>query len=90
MNPDEIIKKVEEFLINKNTQYDSGSIEHEGLRENYQIAGEDAKDYLYVSYNVLTDKTNKYSTETYFVFIEKETLKISYHIGPQLFEKIEE
>jgi len=86
----ELIEKAKTFLDNKKINYNNDSLEFIGLRENYEIEEGNPQNYYFISYDVLIDKTNKYSTKTYFIYIDKKTLKISYIIGPQSFEKVEE
>ena len=89
MNLENIIKKVEEYLLNTGTEYVADSIEYLGIRENFELIRGDKKNYYFVSYDVLIDKNNKYSTTSFFAYIEVETEKLSYIIGPQSSQKID-
>lgn len=86
----ELIEKVKSFLNERKILYNDNSIEYIGLRENYKIGKDDPKDYYFISYDILSDKSNKYSTKSYFVYIEKKSLRLIYIIGPQTIERIEE
>ncbi len=86
----ELIKKVKIFLDSRKIYYNNDSLEYIGVKENYEIEDGNPQNYHFISYEVIIDKTNKYSIKTYFIYIDKENFKISYIIGPQSFEKIEE
>lgn len=90
MKEQEFIEKVKNYLTQSNSIYVDGSIEYIGIRENYVISNEKPKDYYFLSYEVVGDKSNIYSTDSYFVYIDKSSEKISYIIGPQSLDKIEE
>lgn len=84
------INKVENYLIESGANFVKNSIEFVGIRENHIISNEKPKDYYFLSYDAVTDKNNQYSTKSYFVLIDKISNKISYIIGPQSLEKIED
>ena len=90
MKEQELIEKVKNYLIKSNSVYVENSIEYIGVRENYIISDKGPKDYHFLSYEAVADKSNIYSTQSYFVFIEKASEKISYMLGPQSSEIIEE
>lgn len=90
MNEQTLVNKVENYLIESSANFVENSIEYVGVRENYIISNEKPKDYYFLSYDVVTDKNNQYSTKSYFVLIDKISKKISYVIGPQSLTKIEE
>jgi hypothetical protein len=90
MKEQELIEKVQDYLLETNTIFVDNSIEYVGIRENHIILNEKPKDYYLLSYHAVADKNNKYSTKSYFVLIDKISEKISYIIGPQSFEKVEE
>jgi len=60
-----------------------------GIRENHEMPNEKPRDYYLLSYEAVLDKNNIYSTNSYFVYIDKVSEKVSYIIGPQSFKKIE-
>lgn len=90
MKEQALIEKVENYLIDSSTNFVKNSIEYVGVRENHVISNEKPKDYYFLSYDAVTDKNNQYSTKSYFVLIDKVFKKISYIIGPQSLEKIED
>lgn len=90
MKEQELINKVENHLTKSNTIFEKNSIEYVGIRENYVISNEKPNDYYFLSYDAVADKRNIYSTNSYFVLIDKASENISYIIGPQSLEKIEE
>ncbi len=89
MKEQALIEKVENYLLDSSTDFVKNSIEYVGIRENYVISNEKPKDYYFLSYDAVADKNNQYSTKSYFVLIDKISKKISYIIGPQSLEKIE-
>ncbi len=89
MKEKQLIKKVENYLKESNTIYDKNSIDYIGIREDYIISDEEPKDYYFLSYEVVNDKSNKYSTISYFVYINKKLEKIAFIIGPQSLEKVD-
>ncbi|AXO80704.1 hypothetical protein DZC78_10015 [Olleya aquimaris] len=90
MKEQELIKKVEDYLIDSNSIFVKNSVEYIGVRENYVISNEKPKNYYFLSYHSVVDKNNIYSTNSYFVLIDKVSETISYIIGPQSLKKIEE
>jgi hypothetical protein len=90
MKEQELIKKVEDYLTRTNAIFVKNSIEYIGIRENYIISNEEPKDYYSLSYDVVADKDNIYSTNSYFVLIDKVSEKIYYILGPQSTKKIQE
>lgn len=82
--------KIIDYLKNNNRKYYKDSVKYNGIRENYIISDKGHKDYHFLSYEAVADKSNIYSTQSYFVFIEKVSEKISYILGPQSSEIIEE
>lgn len=88
MDKNRIVQRVQEFLKNRKIAFNDNSLEFIGLRKNYKI-DEVPKNYYYLSYDIIADNKNQYSTMTYFIYLEAESLKISYIIGPQSFEKFE-
>lgn len=90
MKEQELINKVQDYLLKTNTIFVDNSIEYTGVRENHIISNENPKDYYLLSYHAIADKNDKYSTKSYFVLIDKISEKISYIIGPQSFKKVEE
>ena len=47
MNLENIIKKVEEYLLNTGTEYVADSIEYLGIRENFELIRGDKKNYYF-------------------------------------------
>jgi hypothetical protein len=91
MNEQQLIKKVENYLTKTNTVYVENSVRYIGIRENYNmIPNEDPKDYYVLGFDAVADKSNIYSTQSYFIYIDKVSEKIKYLLGPQYSEKIEE
>lgn len=90
MKEQKLIEKVEDYLLKTNTVFVDNSIEYVGIRENHIISNEKPKDYYFLSYEAVADKKNLYSIKSYFVLIDKISKKISYIVGPQSLEKIEE
>ena len=89
MQEQDLIKKVEDFLLESNTIFEKNSIEYIGIRKNHEMQKDKPKDYYFLSYEVVVDKQNVYSTHSYFVLIDKMLEEISYVIDPQSFNKIE-
>ncbi|KAB8152408.1 hypothetical protein EZY14_013420 [Kordia sp. TARA_039_SRF] len=89
MKEPELKEKVENYLMKSNSVYVENSVEYIGIRENYIIANKEPKDYYLLGFDAVADKSNIYSTQSYFVFIEKASEKISYILGPQHSEIIE-
>ena len=85
----ELIKKVWDHLIESNSIFVENSIRYIGVRENYIISNEEPRDYYFLGFDAVADKSNIYSTNSYFVLIDKVLEKISYIIGPQSSEKID-
>ena len=90
MKEQELIEKVKNYLIKSNSVYVENSIEYVGIRKNYIISNEEPNDYHFLNYDVVADKDNIYSTNSYFVLIDKSSEKISYILGPQSLKKIGE
>lgn len=88
MKEKELINKVEIYLKNTNTIFDKNSVHYVGIREKHTFSNEEPKDYYFLAFEALADKNNIYSTNSYFVYIDKITEKIRYIIGPQSFEEI--
>ncbi|PZU09339.1 hypothetical protein PFY12_06030 [Chryseobacterium camelliae] len=90
MKEQALIEQVENYLLNSSTDFVKNSIEYVGIRENHVISNEKPKDYYFLSYDAVVDENNQYSTKSYFVLIDKISQKISYILGPQSLEKIED
>lgn len=90
MKEQALIEQVENYLLNSSTDFVKNSIEYVGIRENHVISNEKPKDYYFLSYEAVADKNNQFSTKSYFVLIDKISQKISYILGPQSLEKIED
>lgn len=90
MNEQELIEKVKNYLIQSDSVYVEDSIEYIGIRENYIISDFPPRDYHFISYDAVADYNNIYSTQSYFVFIEKISEKISYILGPQSSEVVKD
>lgn len=90
MKEQALIEQVENYLLDSSIDFVKNSIEYVGVRENHVISIEKPKDYYFVSYEAIADENNQYSTQSYFILIDKISQKISYILGPQSLQKIED
>lgn len=90
MKEQELIKKVENYLTESNAIFVENSVRYIGIRENHIISNEEPKDYYFLGFDAIADKNNIYSTDSYFVYIDKVLERISYILGPQSSEIIGE
>jgi hypothetical protein len=87
----ELVKKVKKYLVENNEVFVENSVEYCGLREKIiMLPNDEPKDLYFLSYNVVVDKSNIYSTVTFFVYVDKKTEKIICIIGPQSYDIIKE
>ncbi|SHM34331.1 hypothetical protein [Chryseobacterium polytrichastri] len=90
MKEQALIEQVENYLLDSDTNFVKNSVRYVGVRENHVISNEKPKDYYFLNYDAVADENNQYSTQSYFVLIDKISKKISYILGPQSLEKIED
>lgn len=86
----ELIEKVQDYLLETNTIFVDNSIKYNGFRENFkQIDGSEKS--MYVVSFMATISNQQYDSDAfYFVHIDAKTNKLAYIIGPQSLEIIEE
>lgn len=89
MKKEKIINKVKTYLTENRINFEEGTIEYIGIRENYEIEPGNPKKYFYVSFESVGDVKNIYSTDSYFIYIDYQTENLSYLIGPRSFTKID-
>lgn len=86
----DMIKKLKNYLNKKESKYYEDSFDFKGLRENVPQIDGSKKDLFAVSYLVSISNIKYDGDATYYAYFDKSTKNLSYIIGPQSYEKIEE
>jgi len=89
MQIEQIIEQIKKYLKNQKISFENDIIEYIGRRENYEIIKGEKKNYHYFSFDVIGNKSDQYSTDTYFIYVDEETNNLILLIGPQVFIKIQ-
>lgn len=56
MKKQELIKRLEDYLMKSKTVFIENSIRYIGIRENYIISNEESRDYYLLGFDVIADK----------------------------------
>lgn len=90
MNTDNLIIELKKYLEQKNISYYTDSFNFKGLRKDVPQPDGGTRALYVVSYMASTSDNEFDSDVIFYAYFDKKTKQLSYIIGPQSYEKIEE